>query len=58
MAKKSNNDPQAVDAYLATLPETEREALLSSAETRPNGLTSVMWCWGGGRSPFHGRPAG
>jgi len=34
MAKKSKNDPQAVDAYLATLPETEREALLSSAETR------------------------
>ena len=27
MAKKSKNDPQAVDAYLATLPKAEREAL-------------------------------
>lgn len=27
MAKKSKNDPQAVSAYLATLPEAEREAL-------------------------------
>jgi uncharacterized protein YdhG (YjbR/CyaY superfamily) len=27
MAKKSKNDPQAVDAYLATLPSAEREAL-------------------------------
>lgn len=27
MAKKSKNDPQAVNAYLATLPEAEREAL-------------------------------
>jgi len=34
MAKKSKNDPQAMDAYLAMLPETERGALLSSAETR------------------------
>ena len=27
MAKKSKNDPQAVDAYLATLPKAERDAL-------------------------------
>jgi uncharacterized protein YdhG (YjbR/CyaY superfamily) len=27
MAKKSKNDPLAVDAYLATLPKAEREAL-------------------------------
>ena len=27
MARKSKNDPRAVDAYLATLPETERDAL-------------------------------
>jgi uncharacterized protein YdhG (YjbR/CyaY superfamily) len=27
MAKKSKNDPQAVDNYLATLPKAEREAL-------------------------------
>jgi len=27
MAKKSKNDPQAVDAYLATLANAERESL-------------------------------
>jgi uncharacterized protein YdhG (YjbR/CyaY superfamily) len=27
MPKKSKNDPQAVDAYLATLPKAERETL-------------------------------
>jgi uncharacterized protein YdhG (YjbR/CyaY superfamily) len=27
MAQKSKNDPRAVDAYLATLPKPEREAL-------------------------------
>jgi uncharacterized protein YdhG (YjbR/CyaY superfamily) len=27
MAKKSKNDPRAVDAYLATLPQAERESL-------------------------------
>jgi hypothetical protein len=27
MAKKSKNDPVAVDAYLATLPSSERESL-------------------------------
>jgi uncharacterized protein YdhG (YjbR/CyaY superfamily) len=28
MAKKSKNDPQAVDAYLATLAKAERESLM------------------------------
>jgi uncharacterized protein YdhG (YjbR/CyaY superfamily) len=28
MAQKSKNDPQGVDAYLATLPKAEREALV------------------------------
>ena len=27
MAKKSKNDPQAVDSYLATLPDAQRETL-------------------------------
>jgi uncharacterized protein YdhG (YjbR/CyaY superfamily) len=53
MAKKSKNDPLAVDAYLATLPMAERESLealrtlikdaIPDAEERVSYGTTVMF---------------
>jgi uncharacterized protein YdhG (YjbR/CyaY superfamily) len=56
MAKKSKSDPQAVDAYLATLPKAERETLerlralikdtIPQAEERVSYGTTVMFSLG------------
>ena len=56
MAKKSKNDPLAVDAYLATLPRAERESLealrtlirnaIPHAEERVSYGTTVMFSLG------------
>jgi uncharacterized protein YdhG (YjbR/CyaY superfamily) len=56
MAKKSKNDPLAVDAYLATLPMAERESLealrtlikdaIPDAEERVSYGTTVMFSLG------------
>jgi uncharacterized protein YdhG (YjbR/CyaY superfamily) len=56
MAKKSKNDPQAVDAYLATLPKAERAALgrlrtlikktIPQVEERISYGTTVMFSLG------------
>jgi uncharacterized protein YdhG (YjbR/CyaY superfamily) len=56
MAKKSKNDPRAVDAYLATLPKAERESLenlrtliketIPRVEERVSYGTTVMFSLG------------
>ena len=56
MARKSKNDPLAVDAYLATLPRAERDALdelrtliketVPRVEERISYGTAVMFSWG------------
>ena len=56
MAKKSKNDPLAVDAYLATLPKAERESLealrtliketIPHVEERVSYGTTVMFSLG------------
>ena len=56
MAKKSKNDPRAVDAYLATLPKVERESLealrtlikqtIPQVEERLSYGTTVMFSLG------------
>ena len=56
MAKKPKNDPQAVDAYLATLPEAERDSLeqlralikrtIPQIEERVSYGTTVMFSLG------------
>jgi uncharacterized protein YdhG (YjbR/CyaY superfamily) len=56
MAKKSKHDPQAVDAYLATLPKAERESLaqfraliketIPQVEERVSYGTTVMFSRG------------
>jgi uncharacterized protein YdhG (YjbR/CyaY superfamily) len=56
MAKKSKNDPRAVDAYLATLPKAERESLgslrtlikeaIPQVEERVSYGTAVMFSLG------------
>jgi uncharacterized protein YdhG (YjbR/CyaY superfamily) len=56
MAKKSKNDPAAVDAYLATLPRAERKSLealrtlikdaIPDAEERVSYGTAVMFSLG------------
>jgi uncharacterized protein YdhG (YjbR/CyaY superfamily) len=56
MAKKSKNDPRAVDAYLATLPKAERESFealrtlikeaIPQVEERVSYGTTVMFSLG------------
>jgi uncharacterized protein YdhG (YjbR/CyaY superfamily) len=66
MAKKSKNDSQSVDAYLATLPKAEREALerlrtlikktIPRVEERISYGTTVMFSLGADLVGFVSQP--